>query len=179
MFLGPDVHFICAGVKDTREFSWVMTHKDEADVTESWTMSGRVEDALKVAEPFCEVVKHVIKATPASEFLLKPCTFEKTPANLTPPHPLLGADGLLDWKLVYRDPLPTWISPLGRIALLGDAAHPFLPTSIQGASQSMEDGATISQVLKLAGKGDVPTALRTYQELRYDRVKETQRLGEQ
>lgn len=80
---------------------------------------------------------------------------------------------------MYRDPLPTWVSPQGRIALLGDAAHPFLPTSIQGASQSMEDGATISQVLRLAGKTDVPLALRSYQDIRYDRVRETQLIGEQ
>ncbi|ORY72417.1 hypothetical protein BCR35DRAFT_326278 [Leucosporidium creatinivorum] len=153
VFLFPDCHFICAGVKDTKEFSWVMTHKDEADVTESWTAPGKIEDALKVASGFCDIVKHVIAATPP--------------------------DGLLDWKLVYRDPLPTWVSPQGRIALLGDAAHPFLPTSIQGASQSMEDGATISQVLRLAGKEDVPLALRSYQDIRYDRVRNTQLLGEQ
>jgi hypothetical protein len=42
---------------------------------------------------------------------------------------------LIDWKLVYRDPLPNWVSGYGsapghgRICLLGDAAHPFLPTS--------------------------------------------------
>lgn len=39
---------------------------------------------------------------------------------------------LVDWKLVYRDPLPTWVSPKARILLLGDSAHPFLPTSAQG-----------------------------------------------
>jgi hypothetical protein len=43
----------------------------------------------------------------------------------------------------------------------------------------MEDGATIAQVLKLAGKSDVPLALRSYQDIRYDRVRETQLLGEQ
>ena len=39
-------------------------------------------------------------------------------------------DAIIDFKLVYRDPLPSWISKGGRIALLGDAAHPFLPTSV-------------------------------------------------
>lgn len=47
---------------------------------------------------------------------------------------------LVDWKLVYRDPLPTWVSPKARILLLGDSAHPFLPTSAQGATQALEDG---------------------------------------
>lgn len=67
VFLAKDCHFICAGVKDTKEFSWVMTHKDDADVTESWTAPGKVEDALEVATDFCEIVKHVIAATPAGE----------------------------------------------------------------------------------------------------------------
>lgn len=73
---------------------------------------------------------------------------------------------LVDWKLVYRDPLPRLVSEKGRIALLGDAAHPFLPTSTQGATQAMEDGVTIAVCLKRAGKGNVPAAVRAYQEIR-------------
>ena len=84
---------------------------------------------------------------------------------------------LVDWKLVFRDPLPTWISPQRRIALIGDAAHPFLPTSIQGASQSMEDGVTAAICLELAGRGNVPEAIRAYEKIRYPRVLATQRTG--
>ena len=40
---------------------------------------------------------------------------------------LSKAPSCVDWKLVYRDPLPTWISKGARLALIGDAAHPFLP----------------------------------------------------
>jgi 2-polyprenyl-6-methoxyphenol hydroxylase-like FAD-dependent oxidoreductase len=87
-------------------------------------------------------------------------------------------DKLVDWKLVYRDPLPTWISPKARIALLGDAAHPFLPTSIQGASQAMEDGVTLAVCLELAGKVNVPDAVRAYEKIRYDRVRAAQKTGE-
>ena len=86
--------------------------QDEADIEESWQHPGSVEDALKVLEGWDPIVHDIVKATPF----------------------------LVDWKLVYRDPLPTWVSPKSRIALIGDAAHPFLPTSIQGASQAMEDG---------------------------------------
>jgi 2-polyprenyl-6-methoxyphenol hydroxylase-like FAD-dependent oxidoreductase len=87
-------------------------------------------------------------------------------------------DYLVDWKLVYRDPLPTWISPKQRIALIGDAAHPFLPTSIQGASQSMEDGVTLAICLERSGKSNVPEALRAYERIRYDRVLKAQKTGE-
>jgi 2-polyprenyl-6-methoxyphenol hydroxylase-like FAD-dependent oxidoreductase len=85
---------------------------------------------------------------------------------------------LVDWKLVYRDPLPTWVSKYGRIALLGDAAHPFLPTSTQGATQALEDGVTLAICLKKAGKKNLPAAVRAYQEIRYDRVKAVQKTGE-
>lgn len=38
------------------------------------------------------------------------------------------ADNCVDWKLVYRDPLATWISKEARLALIGDAA---VRTSVQ------------------------------------------------
>lgn len=59
------------------------------------------------------------------------------------------------------------MSDHGRIALLGDSAHPFLPTSAQGATQAMEDGVTIAVCLSRAGKDHVPAAVRTYQQIRY------------
>lgn len=85
---------------------------------------------------------------------------------------------LVDWKLVYRDPLPTWISPRARTALIGDAAHPFLPTSIQGASQAMEDGVTLAVCLELSGKARVAQALRAFEKIRYERVRQAQKTGE-
>ena len=84
----------------------------------------------------------------------------------------------MDWKVVYRDPLPTWISPKARIALIGDAAHPFLPTATQGASQAMEDGCTLAICFELAGKERIPEAVRAYQKIRYDRVRAAQKTGE-
>ena len=73
---------------------------------------------------------------------------------------------------------------------MGDSAHTFLPTSIQGAGQAIEDAATVAICLQLAGKDQIPTALRTSQKMRYifpsvqtksyyryDRVGLTQRMG--
>ena len=63
--------------------------------------------------------------------------------------------------------------------MLGDAAHPFLPTSQQGGSQALEDGVTIAICLaKIQGqKSQVPLAMRVYERLRYDRVARIQQLG--
>jgi 2-polyprenyl-6-methoxyphenol hydroxylase-like FAD-dependent oxidoreductase len=151
-WLGPDVHFLAASIKGGREFSWVCTHKDDRGVDEGWSEPGDKADALNVLEGWDPAVRAIVQMTPPEK--------------------------LVDWKLVYRDPLPTWTSPQGRIALIGDAAHPFLPTSIQGASQAMEDGACIAVCLQLAGKDRVGNALRAYEKIRYERVKAIQKTGE-
>ena len=125
--------------------------QDEADVEESWSAPGYIDDAIKTVENWAPIVHAIIRATPP--------------------------ESLVDWKLVFRDPLPTWISPKRRIALIGDSAHPFLPTSIQGASQSMEDGVTAAICLELAGKDNISEGIRAYEKIRYPRVLATQRTG--
>lgn len=84
---------------------------------------------------------------------------------------------------MHRAPLPTWVTKGGHMCLLGDAAHPFLPTSIQGCSQAIEDGCALATSLALAHsdpriKNTVPAALRLYERLRYERVKTAQKKGE-
>lgn len=78
-------------------------------------------------------------------------------------------DKLVDFKLLWRDPLPRWISQKGRMLIVGDAAHPTHPSSGQGGAQAIEDAATITIALELAGKQDVPTALRAVQSIRFAR----------
>ncbi|KAI1644007.1 putative monooxygenase [Daldinia loculata] len=152
-WLGPDVHFIAACMKGGKDFSWVCTHKDEADIEESWQLEAPLEDARKVLEGWDPIVQKILDKTPSP---------------------------LIDWKLVYRDPLPTWISKDRRIALIGDSAHPFLPTSIQGASQAMEDGVTIAVCLRECGGSDkVQEAVAAFEAIRYERVKSAQKTGEQ
>jgi 2-polyprenyl-6-methoxyphenol hydroxylase-like FAD-dependent oxidoreductase len=76
-------------------------------------------------------------------------------------------DKLIDFKMLWRDPLSTWTSPKGRMMLIGDAAHPFFPTSGQGAGMAIEDAATVAIALELAGKEDIPLALKATQLMRY------------
>jgi 2-polyprenyl-6-methoxyphenol hydroxylase-like FAD-dependent oxidoreductase len=73
---------------------------------------------------------------------------------------------IIDWKLLWRDPVKNWVTPSGRIAIVGDSAHPHLATSGQGAAQAIEDGATIAALLDRAGK-DIPLAFRAFERLRY------------
>ncbi|EIW78864.1 hypothetical protein CONPUDRAFT_166747, partial [Coniophora puteana RWD-64-598 SS2] len=54
----------------------------------------------------------------------------------------------------------------GRIILIDDAAHPFFPTSAQGASQAIEGGVTLAVLFQLAGKQNVPVALQAWEKIR-------------
>ncbi len=64
----------------------------------------------------------------------------------------------------------------GRIALLGDAAHPVLPYLAQGAALAIEDAVTLAQTMG-AWPGDPARALRRYAELRRPRACRVQRLS--
>jgi salicylate hydroxylase len=55
---------------------------------------------------------------------------------------------LYKWGLRDRNPLETWIS--GRVAMLGDAAHPFLPFLGQGACVAIEDGLVLGRALAVS-----------------------------
>ena len=79
------------------------------------------------------------------------------------------------WALYDRDPLPAWAK--GRLALLGDAAHPMLPHLGQGANQSIEDGMALATILAQVTTAAVPAALLAYERLRRERVAQVQ-LGE-
>lgn len=76
-------------------------------------------------------------------------------------------ENLIDWKLLWRDPIRQWVSRTGRIVLVGDAAHPHLPTSGQGAAQAIEDAATIGALVDKLGKDRIPAAFRAFEKLRY------------
>lgn len=75
-------------------------------------------------------------------------------------------DCLVDYKLLWRDPVPKWVSDRGRVCLVGDAAHPHLATSGTGAAQAIEDAATISALLEKRGETSIKTILEAYQKLR-------------
>jgi 2-polyprenyl-6-methoxyphenol hydroxylase-like FAD-dependent oxidoreductase len=66
------------------------------------------------------------------------------------------------WRMFDREPIATWV--YGRIALLGDAAHPPLQYIAQGAIMAIEDGYVLAE--HLAANPDVDGALAAYQSVR-------------
>jgi hypothetical protein len=70
VWLGPDVHFIYACVKNGKEFSWKVTHKDIGDVEEGWVLPGKISDALKVIEGWDPVLQEIVKVRTNAVWLL-------------------------------------------------------------------------------------------------------------
>ena len=64
-----------------------------------------------------------------------------------------------DGVLVDRDPLPRWGD--GVVTLIGDAAHPLLPHTGQGAAQAIVDAVTLARML--AQHVDIEQTLRAFE----------------
>ena len=77
----------------------------------------------------------------------------------------IGKDDLYRWGLFIRTPLKQWVK--GRVALLGDAAHPMLPYMGQGASSAIEDGVVLGRCFDAAP--DPLEALALYERARVER----------
>ena len=56
-----------------------------------------------------------------------------------------STDEIFEYPMCDRDPLPFWT--LGRVTLLGDAAHPMYPVGSNGASQAVLDACCLSHFL--------------------------------
>ncbi|MBI0535813.1 3-hydroxybenzoate 6-monooxygenase [Roseomonas sp. KE2513] len=75
------------------------------------------------------------------------------------------------WVLCDRDPTEKWVD--GRVAVLGDAAHPTLQYLAQGACMAMEDGVCLAQEMA-AHPGDAEAALEAYRRRRVLRTARVQ-----
>ena len=75
-------------------------------------------------------------------------------------------DRILRTDIHDRPPIDHWVD--GRVALLGDAAHPMTPDLGQGGCQAIEDAVVLADAL--AREPDVPAALASYQARRVARA---------
>lgn len=73
------------------------------------------------------------------------------------------------WALYSRPPLPHWGD--GTTVLLGDAAHPMLPSMAQGAVMALEDAWVLAREVSGA---DVDAGVQRYQALRMGRATQVQ-----
>ena len=83
-----------------------------------------------------------------------------------------GPDGMRLEPLFVRDPLLSW--GVGPVTLLGDAAHPVLPHTGQGAALALEDALALGLALS---REPSPVALRRYESVRRRRTDRVIRSG--
>jgi salicylate hydroxylase len=84
---------------------------------------------------------------------------------------LTAAKSFQRWALADREPLKQWGE--GRVTLLGDAAHPMLPTLAQGAGAAFEDALAVAR--HLSHRDDPADAFRAYEVERAERTARMQR----
>lgn len=73
------------------------------------------------------------------------------------------------YPLLDLETLPKFIH--GRMALIGDAAHPFTPHLAQGAAMALEDGVSLGVMLSQGVTSeDVPERLELYNKAGYARA---------
>jgi 3-hydroxybenzoate 6-monooxygenase len=107
----------------------------------------------------------------------KPVSFDEVMRGFEHIHPRAqsiichGTDWRL-WVLCDRDPVERWVD--GRVALLGDAAHPMLQYMAQGACMAMEDAVCLAHMLDLHGPDGVEAALEAYRAQRLLRTARVQ-----
>jgi 2-polyprenyl-6-methoxyphenol hydroxylase-like FAD-dependent oxidoreductase len=145
MWLGPGKHFLAFPVRAGTMINYVGFVPADEEMKESWSAPGD-PDVLR---------REFAGWDPRIEALLE------------------EVQTTFRWALYDREPLPTWTK--GRLALLGDAAHPMLPHLGQGANQSIEDGMALATILAGANWKTAPAALLAYERLRRERVAQVQR----
>lgn len=140
---GPHRHFVHYYVSGGRMMNWVGVVPAGDWRVESWSVQGDKAEALREYDGWHPVVRGIIEAT----------------------------DNPFKWALYDRDPLARWT--LGRVTLLGDAAHAMLPFMSQGAAQSIEDGYVLGLCLA-DSSGNPEEGLQLYEQLRRDRTARVQ-----
>jgi salicylate hydroxylase len=144
LWLGPERHLVHYPVSAGREINLVSCNPAGDWREESWTAEGSVEDL-------------------AAEFAgWDPCVQQL----------IAGVSETKQYAFYDRDPLAHWTR--GRVALMGDAAHPMLPFLAQGASQAIEDAAVLAGCLREAAAESVAPALARYEALRRERASRVQ-----
>jgi 2-polyprenyl-6-methoxyphenol hydroxylase-like FAD-dependent oxidoreductase len=150
VWIGSHVHMLAYCWNNNRDIAWVITHKDDHEIEDSWSFPAKKSDVFKYIEKFDPFCIELVNQTPETS--------------------------IIDYKLVWRDPLETWISPKGHITIIGDAAHCHLPTSAQGGAQAMEDAVCLAECLKLSDS-NVKLALKAMERIRFNRANLVHQLG--
>jgi len=139
VWMGPNRSIVQYYVSAGRTFNWIGISRSPLPARESWLAEGDIKDALADYAGWHPTIRTVIESTAT----------------------------VLRQALYDREPLANW--SVGRVVLLGDAAHPMLPFYAQGAAQSIEDAYVLAGCISIWP--DQPaSALSEYVHLRQPRT---------
>ncbi|HKA71670.1 MAG TPA: FAD-dependent monooxygenase [Xanthobacteraceae bacterium] len=142
-WIGPEGHVICYPIRRGETYNIFAGHVSEQWVDESWVVPSSVAELLAGFAGWND-------------------------ALLT----MLGhVEQCFKWGIRDRDPLPYWTQ--GRVALLGDAAHPMMPTLAQGAAMALEDAFAVARNLA-RHRDDLERGLQLYERERLPRARAVQ-----
>ncbi|CAK4030377.1 FAD binding domain-containing [Lecanosticta acicola] len=148
MWYGHDRRIVMYPTSNNQLLNFVCIHPAaESNASSGWNTEASLETMLKVYGNFePSLIALIAKADPKT---------------------------LKVWTLLDMDEIPIWSKE--KLALIGDAAHPFLPHQGQGAGAAIEDAAALSVVLPFGtSKEDIPERLRLYDTLRHERATKIQ-----
>jgi salicylate hydroxylase len=143
VWAGPGGHIVTYYIRDGQLVNIVAVHETTDWVEESWIVAGSREELVSA---FADVHRDMRTLLDQVEHCFK-------------------------WGLFDRDPLRNWSTR--RVTLLGDAAHPMLPSLGQGAAMAIEDAYVLARALSCSPE-DVPAALRAYEAARVPRTTQVQ-----
>ena len=147
-FLGPRGHVIMYPIRAGRVLNVFAGYFLDQWAEESWTVASSAADMMQAFAGWNDQMLDLMS----------------------------GVEHVYKWGLFDRDPLPHWSR--GRITLLGDAAHPMMPTLAQGAAITIEDACAIARHLD-AGADNPREALLAYERERQPRASRVQLMARQ
>ncbi|KNG93933.1 monooxygenase [Pseudaestuariivita atlantica] len=142
VWTGPGKHAVTTRIRGGSVVNFVGVVEQDAWTQEGWSLTGTAAQAHADFGGWNPTLAAIIDAAPT----------------------------LHRWALFTRPPLPRWSD--GAVALLGDAAHPMLPSMAQGAVQAMEDAFVLARELEKGGM--ISAACERYYAARIDRVTRVQ-----
>jgi salicylate hydroxylase len=153
VWLGPRMHLVEYPVRGGSELNVVVIVQGQSPgPAEDWDQEAVAVELQRAMGRLCTPLRDLVRAMPSWRLWA-----------LNDRAPTRGADEMAR----------------GRVALLGDAAHPMRPYFAQGACMAIEDASELARVL-VPGSGhdrDVPMALRAYALDRWARVARVQALS--